>query len=211
MMNHTVRCVTHVSRLLARLGGVLILLSAVLVSLDVVFRNLFKLSVFESFELTGYGIALATSFGFAWALITKAHIRIEVLYNALPAKARALLDLCAVGCLVLTASVLTFYAAQVVLDNAQLGARSNSTLHVPLAIPQGLWLVGLAWFAIAAAVLFVVALVALLTGRLDRIGELFGIASVAEEVEASMEGTGVDAGGGAGNARVGALNVQSGA
>ncbi|HET8746410.1 MAG TPA: TRAP transporter small permease [Ramlibacter sp.] len=206
-MSRTVRSVSAVSRLLARLGGALILLSAILISLDVVFRNLFKLSIFESFELTGYAIALATSFGLSWALITKAHIRIEVVYGALPRKARGLLDVAALGVLPVFAAVLVFFAARVVLDNLQLDAHSNSTLHIPLVIPQGLWLIGLGWFALTTVVLFVVAVHAMWRGRPEEVEKLFGIASVAEEVEASLEG----APAGTPGAGVGALQLQPGA
>ena len=69
---NSVQFVTAVSRSLARLGGLLILVCAFLISLDVVFRNVFKLAIFESYELTGYGIAMATAFGLSWALVTKA-------------------------------------------------------------------------------------------------------------------------------------------
>lgn len=190
-MNMSVQFVTAVSRFLARLGGALILLCAFLVSLDVVFRNVFKLAIFESYELTGYGIALATAFGLSWALVTKAHIRIEVLYNMLGTKPRACLDICALAALSVVAAVLVYYGALVVLDNWELDARSNSTLHVPLAIPQGLWLLGLAWFAVCAAVLLLVAVNAVVRGRHREVQEMFGIATVSEEVEASMDGTGV--------------------
>ncbi len=190
-MNMSVQFVTAVSRFLARLGGALILLCAFLVSLDVVFRNVFKLAIFESYELTGYGIALATAFGLSWALVTKAHIRIEVLYNMLGTKPRACLDICALAALSVVAAVLVYYVALVVLDNWELDARSNSTLHVPLAIPQGLWLLGLAWFAVCAAVLLLVAVNAVVRGRHREVQEMFGIATVSEEVEASMDGTGV--------------------
>lgn len=190
-MNMSVQFATAVSRFLARLGGALILVCAFLVSLDVVFRNVFKLAIFESYELTGYGIALATAFGLSWALITKAHIRIEVLYNMLGIKPRAYLDICALATLSVVAAVLVYYGALVVLDNWELDARSNSTLHVPLAIPQGLWLLGLAWFAVCAAMLLVVAANAVARGRHREVQEMFGIATVSEEVEASMDGTGV--------------------
>ena len=169
----------------------MILVCAFLVSLDVVFRNLFKLTIFESYELTGYGIALATAFGLSWALVTKAHIRIEVLYNMLGVRPRAYLDICALAVLSVVAAVLVYYGALVVLDNWELDARSNSTLHMPLAIPQGLWLLGLTWFAVCTAVLLVVAVNAVVSGRHREVQEMFGIATVSEEVEASMDGTGV--------------------
>jgi len=190
-MNTSVQFVTAVSRFLARLGGALILICAFLVSLDVVFRNVFKLAIFESYELTGYGIALATAFGLSWALVTKAHIRIEVIYNLLGVKPRAYLDICALAALSVVATVLVYYGALVALDNWELGASSNSTLHVPLAIPQGLWLLGLFWFAVCVSVLLVVAVSAVAHNQHQQVQEMFGIATVSEEVEASMEGTGV--------------------
>lgn len=121
---NSVQFVTAVSRSLARLGGLLILVCAFLISLDVVFRNVFKLAIFESYELTGYGIAMATAFGLSWALVTKAHIRIEVIYNLLGIKPRAYLDICALAALSVVAVVLVYYGALVALDNWELGARS---------------------------------------------------------------------------------------
>jgi TRAP-type C4-dicarboxylate transport system permease small subunit len=191
-MNTSVQFVTLVSRYLARMGGLLILLSAILVSLDVIFRNLFKLSIFESFELSGYAFAIATSLGLAWALISKAHIRIEVLYNALPLKARSLLDVCALAVLTAVAASFAYYGVQVVGDSVELGARSNSTLHVPLAIPQALWLLGLLWFALCSLVLWGFAVRSVITGQHQQVQSMLGIASVAEEVEASMEGVEID-------------------
>ncbi|MGB6100467.1 MAG: TRAP transporter small permease [Comamonas sp.] len=188
---NSVQFVTAVSRSLARLGGLLILVCAFLISLDVVFRNVFKLAIFESYELTGYGIAMATAFGLSWALVTKAHIRIEVIYNLLGIKLRAYLDICALAALSVVAVVLVYYGALVALDNWELGARSNSTLHVPLAIPQGLWLLGLLWFALCVSVLLVAAANAVLRGRHQQVQDMFGIATVSEEVEASMDGTGI--------------------
>lgn len=188
-MSKSTQAVRGISRWLARLGGVLILLCAFLVTLDVIFRNLLSLSVFESFELSTYGIALATSFGMAWALVTRAHIRIEVLYVALPARGRSYLDVCALAMLVVFTGMLVYYGGLVVLDSWSLGARSNTSLHVPMAIPQGLWLAGLVWFALCALILLVVALFAVIRGKHESVQNLFGIASVSDEVEASMEGT----------------------
>ena len=87
---------SRVSRWFAWGGGALILGSATLITLDVIFRNLVKSTYFESFELSGYAFAISTSFGLAYAFFSKAHIRIEVLYNFLPKKARAWFDVVSV-------------------------------------------------------------------------------------------------------------------
>ncbi|MGD9944579.1 MAG: TRAP transporter small permease subunit [Burkholderiaceae bacterium] len=186
-MHRTVDFIARISRMFARAGGLLILACAVLVSLDVLFRNLFSLTVFESFELTGYAVAAATTFGFAWALVSRAHIRIEVLYNALPLKPRGLLDVLSLGTLAAIALSLAYWAGQVAWDSYATGARSSSTLAVPMAWPQGLWFLGVLWFAFCAATLFAVALFGVCSARFKDVEALFGVASIEDEIEMSVE------------------------
>ncbi len=186
-MNVTVEFVSRVSRLFARVGGVLLLLTAVLVSLDVIARNIFHSSFFESYELATYGVALTITFGFSWALVSKAHIRIEVIYNALPLKPRCWLDILALGVLAVVVVVLTYWATHVVIDSFEMGARSNTTLAVPMALPQGLWLLGLIWFSITCIALLSVAVWGVLTKRYGEVQEHFGLASVEEEIELGVD------------------------
>lgn len=186
-MNATFEFVSRVSRVFARIGGMLILLTAILVSLDVFFRNVFQWTAFESYELATYGIALAITFGFAWALVSKAHIRIEVIYNVLPLKPRGWLDVFALGVLAVVVVALTYWALQVVLDSVEMGSRSNSSLAIPMAWPQGLWLIGLVWFSVCSVALFGVALWGVCTKRFAEVQARFGLASVEEEIELGVD------------------------
>lgn len=172
------------SRWLAWIGGVVLLLSAVCISLDVVFRALWKVTYFESFELSGYAFAIATAMGMSYALVSRAHIRIELLYAKLPLKARAWLDVWAFAALAVIGSVLLYWCAQTVLGNLQSGARSNSSLAIPLAMPQMLWLVGLVWFALVALVYAVYGLTRCLVGRFDEAHRKLGMSTLEEEIEA---------------------------
>lgn len=172
----------RVSRIFARIGGALILVSAILVSLDVVFRNTLRLTWFESYELSTYAFAISTAFGFAWALLSKAHIRIEVIYSLLPRRGRAWLDALALGVLAATLSVAIYWCTNSVWSNVEMGARSSTSLAVPLAIPQGLWLLGLAWFLVCAVFAAVAALGGVLAGRHDDVVRAFGVSTVDEEV-----------------------------
>lgn len=176
----------RVSRWLAWVGGALLLLSAALVSLDVVFRNLWKVSFFESFELSTYAFAIATAMGMSYALVSKAHIRIELLYVLLPLRGRAWLDVVAYGGLAVVAGVLLYFCGLTVLGNLQSGARSNSSLSLPLAIPQGLWLLGLAWFALLALGYATFGLWQLLHGRADLAQQRLGVAALQDEINASV-------------------------
>jgi TRAP-type C4-dicarboxylate transport system permease small subunit len=175
------------SQWLAWIGGALMLLSAVLISLDVVTRNLFASTFFESFELSTYTLAATVAFGFAYALTTKAHIRIEVVYVLLPAMLRRVLDIVAILALFALALGLAWFGAQTALESWSLGAHSNSALSVPLVIPQGVWVAGLVWFCIATGLLAFRALFNAVRGRAGLIEQEIGVASLAEEIEASTE------------------------
>lgn len=169
------RLAAVVSRWAARAGGAVIALCVLLVAAEVALRNLFNLAVLHSFELSVYGFAAAVAFGFAYTLTERAHIRIDVLYARLPLAARALADVAAMIAMTGLAAVMAWRAWDVVAASARLGAVSNTTLQLPLVIPQGLWACGLSWFALVALLLAAQTLCYLLTGRLD---ELHGFAGV---------------------------------
>ena len=165
----------------------MILGSAALITLDVIFRNLVKSTYFESFELSGYAFAISTSFGLAYAFFSKAHIRIEVVYNLFPKKARAWLDVLSVLTLAAIALTLTYWCAISVLQNGSNGSRSNSTLGLLLVIPQSIWLLGLAWFAFVVSAMAIIALVRALFGRIDAITAELGVSTLDEEIAASLD------------------------
>lgn len=178
-----------ISRGLAWMGGAALLLSACLISLDVVFRALWKVSYFESFELSTYAFAIATALGMSYAMVTRAHIRIELLYTQLPRTWRAWLDVWSYTGLAVVSVAMVYWCAQTVWGNWQSGARSNSSLSVPLVWPQGIWLLGLAWLALLASLYAVYGLVCCLRGRSDDASRMLGMVSLEEEIEA---GTGKD-------------------
>lgn len=160
------------------------LLSAGLISLDVIFRAAWKVTYFESFELSTYAFAIATAMGMSYAMVTRAHIRIEVLYSALPPKWRPWLDVWAYVGLSVISLALLYWCAQTVMGNWQNGARSNSSLAMPLIWPQGLWLLGLAWLALLSTLYAVFGLARCLTGHPDDAHRLLGLASLEEEIKA---------------------------
>ncbi len=183
-MNRWIQWCAGTSRWLAWLGGAALLLSAALISVDVVARALWKVTYFESFELSTYAFAIATALGMSYALVSKAHIRIELLYTALPARWRAWMDVWSYAGLALVSLVLVYWCGQTVLGNAQSGARSNSSLAIPLVWPQMLWLLGLAWLALLSTVFALHGLWSCLRGRAAQVHALLGMASLQEEIEA---------------------------
>lgn len=163
------------------IGGALLLASATLVSIDVTIRKLFRLSVGGADEISGYAFAIGVAWAFPFALLRRANVRIDALYQHMPARVAAILDLVALIALAVFVTVLTRYAWEVVAGSWNLGALSNSQLKMPLWIPQGLWFLGLALFFATTAVLALRTALALLSGDLATVRALAGARSIEEE------------------------------
>lgn len=186
-MTRIVAGLTRVSQWLAWAGGAMILGSAILISLDVAVRALFRSTLFESFELSSYAFAIATSLGMAYTLVTKGHIRIEVIYNTLTLPVRAVLDVVVLLSLGAVTAVWSYWCLQTVLQNAAMDARSNSTLAMPLVVPQSLWWIGIAWFAVVSWVLALCGVVWLWQRRTEHLHRSLGVGSLQEEISANVD------------------------
>jgi TRAP-type C4-dicarboxylate transport system permease small subunit len=162
-------------------GGLLILAAALLVSVDVTLRKLANTTLGGADELSGYALAIGSTWSFAFVLLARGHVRIDALYQLLPRKLAAACDLIAIAALLVFASLIAWHGAGVLAQSWQLGARSNSSLAVPLAVPQALWWVGYAGFVVCAALLLLRALAAMWIGDLATANRLIGARSIAEE------------------------------
>jgi len=183
----------RVSRWLAWAAGLVILVGcAGLITIDVVTRFLFNRTVVESFEIGGYAFATAVTLGLAYALTGKAHIRVDLIQVRLPHRARVMLDVVAHFALAACALALAWYCLGTWLQSWKLGAKSISTMQLPMVWPQGFWLVGVLWFALVATTLGLRALIALARGDLRGIERMVGAAKLEDELEGA--GVALDAG-----------------
>ncbi|MCS4504278.1 hypothetical protein KBTX_01096 [wastewater metagenome] len=173
-----------VSLWLARLGGLLILATVAMVTLEILSRGLLGESLGASTELSGYVLAISASWSFAHSLLRKAHIRIDVLYVLMPRPVRAVLDLLALAMLALfcvfVVGAVTGVAGNSFADNAL----ANTPLQTPLWVPQGLWAGGLIWFSLVVAVLLLRVLVALIARDPAGAQRVAGSATLDEQIEA---------------------------
>ncbi len=85
--------------------------------------------------------------------------------------------------LTVTAIAFAWFAAQTVLYTWNVNAHSNTTLAVPLVLPQALWLAGLVWFAITACWLTVRSVRHLLNRQSGRVSAEIGMLALQEELE----------------------------
>jgi TRAP-type mannitol/chloroaromatic compound transport system permease small subunit len=162
-------------------AGGLMLAAAVLVSIDVILRKLFVMSLGGSDELSGYAFAIGTAWAFAYTLLQRANVRVDALYVHLPSRARSMLDLLGLVSLGAFVGILTWQAWVVLETSLAFEARSTTPLQTPLWMPQLLWLLGLALFVFSWIPLFLRVLLALLAGDDDTVHRLGGARSLDEE------------------------------
>ncbi len=179
-----------ISRLLAWLAGGIILFGCALpISIDVLSRLLLNRTLVESFEISGYALAACIGLGLGYTVTTKANVRIDFLTAKLPWRLRMAADLLAALALALLALALAWFAWGVLQQSWSQDARSLSTLRVPLYLPQGLWWIGLFWFACVALLSPLIAILRLLRGESREAEGLLSSAALTEEIEqAGLEG-----------------------
>ena len=159
----------RVSRWLAWVAGAIILFGcAVPITLDVSMRYFFNQSAIDSFEISSYGLAACIGLGMAYTVTTKAHIRVDFLVARLPFPLRAACDLLAALALAVVAAALAWFAWGTLAQSWSMGARSMSQMRIPMILPQGIWWIGLFWFACMAVLAPIQAVLRLMRG--DRAG-----------------------------------------
>lgn len=187
---HAADLALHAARALSRwatwVGGLLLVASAILVAVEVVLRKGFVVSIGGADELSGYAFAISTSWALAFALIERAHIRVDALYVRLPTRLCAILDIVALATLGLFAVALADRGIDVLATSLRFGSTATTPLQTPLWLPQGLWVGGLVLFVVVDVLLLVRALVALGLGDLATVGRIAGIGGHEDEVDREL-------------------------
>ena len=177
------------SRFLLLAGGFLIVGACGLIVLEIVMRQIFRMSLGGVDELAGFALAIGTAWSFGAVLLDKSHVRIDTVYAHFGEKGRALLDIVSLAGTVLFMTTMVYFASEVLATSLRFGASSQSSLAVPKAIPQAMWLAGLGWFLLVAVVLLACCLLALLRGDWKRVGVLAGAPELEAELQAELADT----------------------
>ncbi|MEM6677156.1 MAG: TRAP transporter small permease [Pseudomonadota bacterium] len=133
--------------------GLVLLLCCVFILVEIVTRRVAFGLFGGTDEISGYVMAGVASFACGYALVERAHIRVDLIHRRLPSAGRTLLDLASLGGLVAVAGALVFHGWGVLSKTIDRGSTANTPLETPLWIPQTLWLAGWVWFLAAAVVL----------------------------------------------------------
>ncbi len=173
----------RLSRLSLWFGGMLVLLAAVLIGIDVLLRKLFETSIGGADELAGYALAIGTSWSLGAALLDRTHIRIDSLYGLFPRGLRLALDLVGLALFIGFFGLIALRGWDVVEQSWVSASRSHTALATPTVIPQFLWFYGLAMLVAVGCVLFVHAVLLMARGEAGAAAKVISTRSAAEEVE----------------------------
>ncbi|WP_341861226.1 TRAP transporter small permease [Gymnodinialimonas sp. 57CJ19] len=178
------RLTTKISTWLAWAAGAVILFGcAVPIAIDVVSRATLGRTIVESFEISSYAFAACIGLGMGYTVSSKANIRVDILTAKLPRRLRLGFDLVAALAMALTATALAYYTFDVLAESWNLGSRSQSTLQVPLILPQSLWWAGLVWFATVACLTPLFAAARLFAGDPDGAEALISNPDLMDEIK----------------------------
>jgi TRAP-type mannitol/chloroaromatic compound transport system permease small subunit len=181
MNNNLDTIIARFIRILCLIGGWLLLGLSVVTVGSALTRKYFNISVQGIDEYGGYILAIVMAIGFSFALIERAHIRIEILREPLGPAAQAFFDMVAMLALSIATLLLVWVSSKVLIETISYQALSNTPLRTPLIVPQALWVGGLAMFAMLCLTLTIRCALALLRGDWDFVRNRLGNESVEEE------------------------------
>ncbi|MEM6974038.1 MAG: TRAP transporter small permease [Pseudomonadota bacterium] len=166
----------------AILVGVGLLACAAFVLTDIVLRQVGN-SFGGTDEISGYVMAIATSWGMAFTLLELGHVRIDLLRTRLPGKGRAITDLASMLILTAVVTLIAWQCWPVLANSLKNGSTANTPLETPLAWVQTPWLLGWVWFSLVSWATLLAAAMLVLAGKLDRAEAAIGAFSEAETLK----------------------------
>ena len=170
------------NRFVAAICGLAVAGCTVFILLDIVLRQTGG-SFGGTDEVAGYVMAAITTWGLSYALLERAHVRIDVLRGVMQTAGKIFLDMVSLLSLAFVAVVLAVQSWHVLERTIQNDARANTPLETPLIIPQALWFGGLVWFALMASLLVLVACLAIVRRETALVEQSIGLQSELEGAE----------------------------
>lgn len=171
------------ARILVWIGGAGLIFAAVMVTLDIIVRDLFDMTLGGADEISGYIFAVSTAFAFPYALLHRTNVRIDALYILFPAWLRSVLDVVSLVALAIFVFPLTWWAYMMLSDSIALGTRSITPLRTPVAIPQSLWFSGLVLLSLTILLVILIAVRRLARRDYDGVHRVAGALTLEESGE----------------------------
>jgi TRAP-type C4-dicarboxylate transport system permease small subunit len=177
----------RVENTLATAFGLIFLGLALVVTVETASRKLFNISLQGADELGGYALAVGSTIAFSLALMGRNHIRVDVFHEKFSPRLQAWMNWFSIVSLAALGIFIAFVAFKVLGDTLQYRSTAQTPWATPLIIPQGVWYVGLAIFALVASGYALRATGLLFSGRIDTLNHDFHPKSAKEELKEELD------------------------
>jgi TRAP-type C4-dicarboxylate transport system permease small subunit len=167
--------VKTLNRWVALVCGVVLMVTVALILSEVLGRRIAFFRVGGADELAGYVMAGIATWGFSYALVERAHVRIDLVHAKLTAPGRALLDVVALASVLCVAVLVAYYAYDVLAKSVERGSRSNTPMAIQLWIPQVIWFAGWVWMTLTASTMLACTVILALARQWNLVTDLTGI------------------------------------
>ena len=136
------RALGRVADLGMAISAAAVVVMTLLITVEVVGRNLFKFSTLVADEMAGYLLVVVTFLGLASTLRSGGFIRVDTYRTRIRGRARVALDLSIYGLAAAYTAVLDRYLWRFALDSYRFNSTSIYFTQTPLWIPHSLMAVG---------------------------------------------------------------------
>jgi TRAP-type C4-dicarboxylate transport system permease small subunit len=177
------RCLAKMVDVLTILAGWWMIVLSLATCFEMVSRKFFQFSLQGIDEIGGYTLAVSSAIGFSYTLITRGHTRIDFLVSKLPVKGRAVMNTIAMLTLAIMSLFAVYRGFNVLSETIEFQSTATTPLQTPLWIPQSLWFVGWAMFAIISTYMAGHATLLLLKGQDEALNKAYGPQTLEEEIE----------------------------
>lgn len=186
MFDQIHRTLDHVTKLTAILAGYALLGLSFAICLEIIMRRLFAFSMQGVDEIGGYVLAGVCAFGFAYALMNRAHTRIDLLLVRGGPRVQVALNLLSAVLMAGIASFMAWRAYATLTRSIGFGSLAATPLQTPTWIPQLVWFSGFLLFAIVACFILIRSLVALRWGAAE-VNALIGPVTLGQEIKEEVD------------------------
>ena len=161
----------------------MLIAAAAFMSVEVILRKVFLVGIGGASEVGGYVLAVSSTWAFSFALLRKAHVRVDAARLLLPPSLGRCLDFLALASLVWFSGMLVWHGARVFITSLRNNSHDLTPLGTPMWLPQGAWVFGLAMFTTVATLVLLRACWLLANGALHKVDALIGPVSAIVEAE----------------------------
>ena len=166
--------------------GYALLLLSVLVVVEAVGRKWFSFSLQGVDELGGYVLAMTSGLAFSVALVERAHIRIDLIYDRCGKALQTWLDWLSLLLVTGMSALLCYVGILTLQETIEFSSTAPTPWATPLVWPQGVWVATLVLFFVMSLCMLIPATRLLLAGRFERLRHDYGLKVVEDELKEEL-------------------------